>query len=596
MRMPILLGTDTEANEPVYLDPESFRTHYHLIGATGAGKTTAIHAMLRPLMRQSARNKACIFVLDRMGNLSRDLLLWMASNRCPEHARRRLLYLEPAREDVVLPFNPLHYGSEANLYYQVARAVDLILRAWSSQDVTLQPRLLQWSYKSLAAMSRLQYPIAMAQYLLHPGGDEHQAILGQLPADLRFEWLEVLKARGDSATRILESTRNRFDPFFKSKIMRRMFGVSENRFDVERLIRERRIVIVNLDRLGTLPTHLGGTIGALIANEVFETAYGMGRSAVDPTYVLMDEFQHFVGPDIEEALPTVRQMGLRLILAHQSFSQLETEGVDLTRMIGQARSRLMFANSFEDADIIAKELTTLTYDPRKVKDIRESLRQIVVGHEKVKLRSEGYTDTEADSYVNQRSYGYSQSSGDASRFMTGGDPGQITLTNNHSRGSNTGESSGRTRANSQSRSSTESESLVPIHRTFKEVSSVTYHSLDEQAIEWAKTIRSLSTGNCFLTTPEHPAPRQIQVDYRPLRETTRREAAVDELIQRNLEQDFFISAEQADILAEQDRQRLLKAPPIVIPADTHLSSDVSVEPNDSGADPQHAFRRRSRSL
>lgn len=51
----------------------------------------------------------------------------------------------------------------------------------------------------------------------------------------------------------------------------------------------------------------------------------------------MDEFQKFVGPDIEDALPTVCQMGLRLILAHQSFSQLERGDIDLSNMIWQAR-------------------------------------------------------------------------------------------------------------------------------------------------------------------------------------------------------------------------------------------------------------------
>jgi len=44
-----------------------------------------------------------------MGNLSRDLLHWIASKHCPEHVRERLLYIEPANSEYVLPFNPLQH-------------------------------------------------------------------------------------------------------------------------------------------------------------------------------------------------------------------------------------------------------------------------------------------------------------------------------------------------------------------------------------------------------------------------------------------------------------------------------------------------------
>ena len=56
------------------------------------------------------------------------------------------------------------------------------------------------------------------------------------------------------------------------------------------------------------------------------------------TYLWLDEFQNFVGPDIESALPEVRQLALRLILSHQSLSQLKRGDYDLSNMIYQ-RSR-----------------------------------------------------------------------------------------------------------------------------------------------------------------------------------------------------------------------------------------------------------------
>ena len=163
-------------------------------------------------------------------------------------------------------------------------------------------------------------------------------------------------------------------------------------FDCEQFIKQRKIVVLNLGQYGKIPGFVADTIGALALNEIVETASRLstneGKQAVDPTYIVMDEFQKYVSVDIENALPTVRQMGLRLILAHQSFSQLEREDVDLSQMIWQARSRLMFANNAMDADIIADELTKLTFDSMKIKEILTSRKQLIVGYRKEWLETE----------------------------------------------------------------------------------------------------------------------------------------------------------------------------------------------------------------
>ena len=139
MILPVRLGIDLRNNDaPVHLDADSLARHLHLVGATGAGKTTAILTLLRILMSEP-KEKCSLFVIDPLGNLSHDLLRFIASERCPEHVRRRLLYIEPARNDYVLPFNPLRFAVGDDRYYHVARSVDLILRAWKAQDLAMQP-------------------------------------------------------------------------------------------------------------------------------------------------------------------------------------------------------------------------------------------------------------------------------------------------------------------------------------------------------------------------------------------------------------------------------------------------------------------------
>jgi hypothetical protein len=558
---PILLGEHRKTRARIYLEPDMFRTHMHLIGATGTGKTTAIHAILRSLMLQVGTDECSLFVIDPMGNLSRDLLNFIAHPTfCTKRVRERLVYIEPAREDMVMSFNPLTFTTPANRYYQTMRAVDLVLRGWAAQDVSQQPRLLQWTFKAFCAAAMMGLPISMCQHLLHTGTSEHEAILNRIPGSIRNHWMEILNARGSAATTILESTRNRLDPFFESPILKMMFGSRRSRFDCERFIRDRKIVIVNLAKLGRVPELTADTIGALMLNEIFETASRMtttmGRSAVDPTYVLLDEFQKYVSPDIEDALPTVRQMGLRLILAHQSFSQLDREDLNLEQMVWQARSRLIFASYAKDADLLVDELAKLTFNNKVKKDVRTSKKQLITGHRIEWLESQSESDSVSTGSSNQNSsnegetttydgerrlYGYGEQLSEArSRAKT------------ESSSNNKGESRGRTAGRSQT--------LVPTHMTFDEVSSVTFESFEEYALKWGKELRSLKEGQAFLQLPGSNSIQPVQVDYLPIEETPQLRDAVEELVEKNFASEHFVTQHQANIEYEQCWQEMLRLP------------------------------------
>jgi len=86
--IPIFMGIDKQSGQKLYLDPNQFRTHFHLVGATGSGKSTAILTLFRPILMQTRSEMCSLFLIDPMGNLSRDLLGWMVNERlCPQHVR-----------------------------------------------------------------------------------------------------------------------------------------------------------------------------------------------------------------------------------------------------------------------------------------------------------------------------------------------------------------------------------------------------------------------------------------------------------------------------------------------------------------------------
>ena len=112
---------------------------------------------------------------------------------------------------------------------------------------------------------------------------------------------------------------------------------------------------------------------------------------------------------MESALPEVRQLGLKLPLSHQYFSQLDRGDYDLTSTIFQAQSRLIFGVQGEDADLLAHELASSTFDPKLIKDEIYSRRQLVFGQRIVELFS--WSRADADSRQWKKDYGTNWSNG-----------------------------------------------------------------------------------------------------------------------------------------------------------------------------------------
>lgn len=557
----VFLGVNKQTGGDFIIPEEAFRTHIHLIGGTGKGKTTAIHTMLHPLLL-SRRPKNAFFIIDRLGNLSWELLLWMSSRFCTDQVRERLIYIEPSREDVVIGFNPLVYETPQHGYYKVQRATDIILRAWESTNIEAMPRLARWVFNSFWAAAQLGLTIADCGHLLMPGSPWHHPILTALPPLLRAEWQEISEARGQEATRILESSRNRLKPWFEAPVLRSMFGTTQGRLDVAQFMRDRRIVLINLAPQNRLSPQLGDAIGALLLNETLATARSFPMGERHPTFMVLDEFQNFVGPDLEAALPEVRQLGLRLILSHQSLSQLERGDYDLTNMIFQAQTRIAFGVQGEDAEILGKEFASLSFDPKRIKHEQFSTRQRLAGYEMVELGSWGQSTADGTKW------------GESERDTRGENKGRTIGADGKTQARSAGESSNKDKSRDHGGSSTRTESsgrtqhLKPIHEDITEQSGVTFYSGDDWDRVWARRARSLPTGVALVRLVNDPGIHEVAVedaaisylgwDRAELRQRLPKVLdKLDELLARNFASEFFTTPALIEQETEERLQTLL---------------------------------------
>lgn len=542
----IHLGQVAGAKKKLLLPYSSFDTHWHLIGGTGKGKTTALNTILQQLLSDPL-NERCVIMLDRLGGFSWDLLMWMASPYCPQYVRDRLLYIEPARENVILGFNPLLYESPANGYYRVACSSELVLRGFANQDLPSMPRLSRWLFHAFWAAAQLGLTIADCYHLLTPEAPLHAALLGCLPPRLQSEWREITAGKNSQVVQLLESVRNRLRAFFYNPIMTATFGATRNRLDVRRFMREGRIVLINLAPQERLPSEIADAYAGLVLYEVLSTARSLAPLERRDTFLFLDEFQNFVGPDMAGAIPEVRQLKVKLIFSHQSFSQLKRGETDLSSLIFQCQSRMIFGLQGEDADLLGHEMASLHYDPNKIKDEIYARRQWLTGHRIVDLQSQSFTQSEAESF--SRTIGAGWTRGQSGRIMNL----DAVLSRNDS-GSQS-EATGQSHAHGTTIGT--SQHLLPVHEEYWERVKTTYVTFDEDMRVWGRDIRRLLRGECFVRLVDENRAQLVEVERSvPGYLAWRREEinkyypqaddALQELMERNFAQDFFCSPAQIE--------------------------------------------------
>jgi hypothetical protein len=375
-------------------------------------------------------------------------------------------------------------------------------------------------------------------------------------------------------------------PYFESDILRRMFGATQSRLDVLRFMREHKIVILNLAPRNRLSTQLADTIGALVLNEVLATARSLPRTVRFPTYVLLDEFQNFVGPDIEAALPEVRQLGLRLVLSHQSLSQLERGDYDLTSMIFQAQSRLIFGVQGEDADTLAHELASIKYDPKRIKDEMYSKRQLVTGHRVVELASWSQAQAHAEQW--RRDYGTNSSTNqNISRPERHYDDSVRADGKGFGSSQREGKSGGVTDTHTRGAH----ESLVPEYEQFMERTTRTFYTFEEQKNIWASAVRNYPTGSALLrlvndrtlyeVDVKRTAPGHLAWDVQTLAEELPEVLEdLDRLVEENFRSEFFVAPEVIDREMHERLQSVLH-PAITVQSSAARTELVPRLPKDS---------------
>jgi hypothetical protein len=475
----IKVGESLTNARAVCLSPrEHLPVHAQIVGATGVGKSFFIEGLVKHLIA-AGFGVGVITPHDELFCRLFDFCAYLDFVQPELRLAERVIPFDIDDTRRMIGFNPVARNARV-MTYQVIALMEAIRKCWGAGSFQETPRLARWLYNTGYAVVEPGLTLLQAHRLVdskpHP---IRRAIVERIQnPDIRAEWEWVMspKFQWPGKDDPLESSFNRIREFTGNELIRLMLGQYTKTLDVPAVLRDSKILLVNLDARNAMGESNRHLVGTLLVNEIVTAAFARRVGTRTPFFLVIDEFAQFATKDICEILDGGRKYGLHLVVAHQLLNQLKARDPEVYfSTITNARTKVIFGGLMdEDLDVMAKELYVGELDPDEVKhEIWQTKYAPVESSRIVVTESEGESGSDSYSDISHQSLIESESFIAESGFIHP-DPQSVTAA--------AGEGSAHGRSESSSWSRNRSESAVPFYEyhEYKELTGVTFRSIDEQ--------------------------------------------------------------------------------------------------------------------
>jgi hypothetical protein len=149
---------------------------------------------------------------------------------------------------------------------------------------------------------------------------------------------------------------NKLAQFLSDPMLRGIFGQEENKIDLEKMMNEKKIILINLSK-GKLGEENSSFFGSMFITKLKQA--GMARQSIpekDRTdfYLYVDEFHNLMTETFENILSEARKYGMCLTVAHQYMGQLLPKVQQA--VLGNTGTIIVFRVGGEDAVKLEPEM------------------------------------------------------------------------------------------------------------------------------------------------------------------------------------------------------------------------------------------------
>jgi hypothetical protein len=352
----VRIGTSEARGQtkPVSL-PDAVRSrHLYVVGKSGSGKST----LIINIAAQDIERGEGVCVIDPHGDLVSDLL-----DRIPEHRVKDTVYFNVSDRAHPIGLDMMNAKSEAEIEILTDDLVTTFRRlteTWGERMETI----LRYSFNTLLRAPGATF-IDLQKLLTNEGWRSSVVRKLDFPPLADFWFNQYANMPKDAAQPIL----SRMTKIVLSPTLNAIFGQSSNTLNFNDVIRNRKILLVNLggdsrDRDNeqlAVSDEMKKLIGSVVVSQLQLAA--MRQASVPeaervPCRFFVDEFQNFVSGAFPKILSEARKYKLCLTVAHQYISQLD----DATRnaVFGNVGTMIVMPLGQKDAAYLGAELGSYT--------------------------------------------------------------------------------------------------------------------------------------------------------------------------------------------------------------------------------------------
>ncbi|GAA5102975.1 type IV secretory system conjugative DNA transfer family protein [Haloechinothrix salitolerans] len=334
--------SDTGHARPVGLQVSDARHHLHLLGSTGAGKSTILARMI---LADAEHGRGAI-VVDPKGDLVTDVM-----QRLPKHAAEKVVLFDADSTGPTPCLNPLEGPKEA----AVDNLVSVFSRVFSSAWGPRTEDILRAGCLTLRAASESPTLATLPQLLTDPATRTRHRDKVHNDATLRGFWDWYDQLSDPERARVIAPLLNKLRALLLRPFVVKALAAGPSTVDM-RTVLDGGLCLVRLPK-GSLGEDTTRLLGSLVVARVWQAT--TARAAIPQrerrdAALYVDEAHNFLHLPhaMEDMLAESRAYRLSMTLAHQNLRQLDK---DLKEGISSnARSKIYLGVGPEDARELAR--------------------------------------------------------------------------------------------------------------------------------------------------------------------------------------------------------------------------------------------------
>lgn len=375
-RTPITMDLGTiqglSRKERLCLLEDVLLQHLIVLGGSGTGKSRLLELLGRILLRE-----CCGYLfLDPNGDTTENLLLFALETAAAEGsdaALRQTVYLEPGFEMVfgVDPFT-IHLPDElAPAQREAAYFAALHNRADEISEI-VQAKQGNTDFAGMARLQRILRDVLIAIgtpvnedgehlalsevfVLLDRHHPRHHQVLAlvypHLPREVQgdFDSLAAYKSE-EQRKKEIESTINRLRSLLAPVVQNLFSATRRATLNFKNLIREQKVVLVNLRKTDFLSADQRSAIGMIILHQVLSAAESCRPEERQNYYLFVDEAKLFLSERLCQSLEQFRKFRTGVILAGQSAYQFVRGDINmLPAILDSCGSMVSFQQKYSES-------------------------------------------------------------------------------------------------------------------------------------------------------------------------------------------------------------------------------------------------------